>query len=588
MIKKTTKKGAAKKTVKKVASKSAAKKPAIQKIVKKTAQKGVKKAVKKTVKTVATSKPVLVDIQKLSVDFQTGNKKVHAVKKVDIKVYAGEVTAIVGESGSGKSSVALSIAQLLPYPVASHPSGKILFKGQNVIDGDKTFIQQLRGDKIGFIFQEPLTALNPLHKVGKQIVEMLELHQNLSDQDKATEVDRLLKLVQLNDAERIKQAYPHQLSGGQRQRVMIAMAIANKPDLLIADEPTTALDVQVEGEILDLLVRLQNELGMAMLLVTHDLGVVQKLAKHLTVMKDGQVVEQGLVSTVFKKPKTDYTKHLLSAVPKGDVTTKPTDQKVLDVENLVVDFPIKRNVFGKAVESLRAVDHVSLTLNAGETLGVVGESGSGKSTLGFAILRLLKSSGRIVWMGRPLHEVQARQLRRLRADLQIIFQDPYGALNPRLTVGEIIGEGLGVHRPELLPERCAEMIKEILEEVGLSADMLNRYPHEFSGGQRQRIAVARAVILRPKLLVLDEPTSALDVSVQAQMIDLLTDLQEKHGLSYIFISHDLRVVRAMSHRILVLKDGRVVEEGQAKSVFTNPQTPYTKLLMQAARDKALK
>ena len=492
--------------------------------------------------------------------------------------------AVVGESGSGKSVTALSIMQLLPYPKAFHSAeSSILFEGVELVGASPKTMRDIRGSQIGMIFQEPLSALNPLHTIEKQIGEVLKTHQNMNDSDAHKRVLELLDLVQLPLMKQRLGAYPHQLSGGQRQRVMIAMALANNPELLIADEPTTALDVTVQAEILELLNELKSELNMALMMITHDLNVVEKMADHVCVMQHGKLVEDNSSQKLFAKPQHEYTKMLLSAQPKGMAVAQNDNAKALLIgKDIKVHFPQKKNFFGKATQWVKAVDGVDVTCREGQTLGVVGESGSGKTTLGLALLRLISSEGQINFDGKEISSQNRKQLRSIREDMQIVFQDPFGALSPRMSVGQIIGEGLQIHRKSLSAEERDELVIKALQDVDLDPGTRHRYPHEFSGGQRQRISIARALVLQPKFIVLDEPTSALDLSVQAQIIDLLRALQEKYKLSYMFISHDLRVVRAMSHEILVMKNGKIVEQGPTADIFDRPKEQYTKTLMEAA------
>ena len=507
-----------------------------------------------------------------------------AVKDVSLTLAKGETLALVGESGSGKSVTALSILQLLPYPLASHPTGSIQFDGEEMIGASKQTLMKVRGARVGMIFQEPMTSLNPLHTVAKQIGESLVVHRGMSKSAARARALELLKLVALKDPEQRLDSYPHQLSGGQRQRVMIAMAVALDPMLLIADEPTTALDVTVQAQIMELLRDLQQKLGMAVLLITHDLGIVRKTADRVAVMTDGEIVEQGPVAQVFDSPTHPYTQMLLAAEPKGDPVAADTSAtEILAADDLKVWFPIKRGLLKRTIGHVKAVDGVTVKLRAGQTVGVVGESGSGKTTLGLALLRLQSSEGAIRFDGKDIQGASWAEMRPLRREMQIVFQDPYGSLSPRMTIGEIIAEGLNTHGIR----EGAEVEKRVasgLEEVGLEPIMSRRYPHEFSGGQRQRIAIARAIVLEPRFLVLDEPTSALDMSVQAQIVDLLRDLQHRHNLAYMFISHDLKVVKALAHDLIVLKDGKVVEQGPAKAIFEAPQEEYTQALLAAAFD----
>ncbi len=525
----------------------------------------------------------LLQINDLHVSFGSGEGEVRAVKGVSLNIDKGETVALVGESGSGKSVTALSVMQLLPYPRAHHPAGSVLYKGQELIGAPRPLLKDIRGDEVGMIFQEPLTSLNPLHSIEKQIAEVVLLHRPLTPRQARDRVVELLTLVGMENATGRLKDLPHQFSGGQRQRIMIAMALANEPDLLIADEPTTALDVTVQAQILQLLKDLQNELGMALLLITHDLGIVRKMADKVCVMTDGEIVEQGPTGPLFDNPQHAYTQHLLAAEPKG----KPDDDRaeqapILTGEDIKVWYPIKGGVFRRVIDHVKAVDGISVSLQPGRTLGIVGESGSGKSTLGRALLRLEKSKGAIAFEDKPLQGLGFKELRPLRSDMQMVFQDPFGSLSPRMSVGQIVGEGLEVHAPQMSREERDATIAEALTEVGLDPEARHRYPHEFSGGQRQRISIARALVLKPKVMVLDEPTSALDMSVQAQIVDLLRDLQKKHNLAYLFISHDLKVVRALSHDIIVMKNGKVVEAGPADQVFDTPQEPYTQALLAAA------
>ncbi len=527
----------------------------------------------------------LLSVDKLSLTFRTAQGSVEAVKNVSFAMNKGEMLAVVGESGSGKSLTALSCMGL--QPGSANVTGSIQFDGQEVVGAGETVLRQIRGNKIGMIFQEPMTALNPLHTIGKQIGEMLAIHQSFTPKQAKARIDELLEQVGLAHFKDRLDAYPHQLSGGERQRVMIAMAIANGPELLIADEPTTAVDVTIQAKILKLIKGLQRELGMAVLFITHDLTVVEKLADRVAVMRQGEIVEQGKVPDVFKPPSHPYTRQLLASEPKGEAIPLPSSPApLIGCEGLKVYFPIKKGLLKRTRGHVKAVDDITVTIPEGSTLGVVGESGSGKSTLGFALLRLMKSQGRIIFNGQPIDPLGIGAMRPLRQRLQLVFQDPFASLNPRMTVRSIIEEGLLVHhRDKSEAERLAE-IDAILNDVGLSPDMKDRYPHEFSGGQRQRISIARAMVLRPQFVVLDEPTSALDLTVQSQIIDLLKNLQEKYRLSYMFISHDLRVVKAIAHHIIVMHKGKIVEQGDTISIFNSPKESYTQALINAAFIKA--
>ncbi len=524
----------------------------------------------------------LLSVKDLSVTFRQDGRAVDAVRNVAFAIEPGETVALVGESGSGKSVTALSTVGLLPD--SATVTGSVAFNGAEMIGAPQDALRKVRGNEISFIFQEPMTSLNPLHTVEKQILEALALHQKIEGAPARARVLELLHKVGIREAETRLKAYPHQLSGGQRQRVMIAIALANEPKLLVADEPTTALDVTIQAQILELLADLKRETGMSMLFITHDLGIVRRVADRVCVMQQGVIVEQGPTDMVFDAPTHPYTKMLLAAEPKGGPDPLPqTTTEILQTEALRVWFPIQRGILRRTVGHIKAVNSASVRLRAGETLGIVGESGSGKTTLAMAILRLVSSDGPIIFMGQNIAGRSSRQLRPLRAQMQVVFQDPFGSLSPRMTVEEIIAEGLGVHGvPEGQDPRA--MVAEIMTEVGLEPATMTRYPHEFSGGQRQRIAIARAMILRPKLVVLDEPTSALDMTVQVQIVELLRDLQRRHQLAYVFISHDLRVVRAMSHEIVVMKDGDVVEAGPAERIFKQPTQSYTQALLAAAFD----
>ncbi|HVV79511.1 MAG TPA: ABC transporter ATP-binding protein [Pseudolabrys sp.] len=525
----------------------------------------------------------LLEVKDLSVAFGHGEREVLAVDRVSFEIGKSETVALVGESGSGKSVTALSVMKLLPYPAAHHPSGSVMFKDRELLTMPERDIRKVRGNDITIVFQEPMTSLNPLHTIERQIAEILLLHKGLTGEKARARIVQLLTEVGIPDPAHRLGAYPHQLSGGQRQRVMIAMALANEPDLLIADEPTTALDVTVQAQILALLKDTQQRLGMSVLFITHDLGIVRKIADRVCVMQKGKIVEQGEVEQVFKAPQHPYTKALLAAEPKPDpAPPKPDAPVMVETSDLKVWFPIKRGVMRKTVGHVKAVDGVSIKVRKGETIGVVGESGSGKTTLGLAILRLISSQGPIVFMGKPLQGLSFKQMRPFRVDMQIVFQDPYGSLSPRMSVADIIAEGLKVHQPQLDSATRDARVVQALKDAGLDPETRHRYPHEFSGGQRQRIALARAVVLEPTFVVLDEPTSALDMLIQSQMVDLLRDIQKRKDLTYMFISHDLRVVAAMASRLLVMRNGKVVEEGDAAGIFKSPQTDYTKALFAAA------
>lgn len=534
----------------------------------------------------------MLHINNLSVAFKNVlNKNIeekHVVHNVSFSLKKGETVALVGESGSGKSLTALSILGLLNYPVAFHPSGSIKLDGKELLNLPESELMTIRGRRIGMIFQEPMTALNPLHTILQQISEPLFLHFNMNTKDALAKVIDLLQLVGFEDASERLNAYPHQLSGGQRQRVMIAMALACEPDILIADEPTTALDVTLQATILDLIQSLQKRFQMGLLLITHDLGVVYKMADKMVVMKNGEVVDQGLTKELIHNPTHPYTKHLIESEPSGTPAAfSDHARNVLSTKNLKVSFDKPVSLLAKLFEFNKkpefiAVNDISFTLKQGETIGVVGESGSGKSTMAYALLRLIKSRGKIFLDEKRIDESAMKDLRPLRSSFQIIFQDPFSSLNPRFSVEQLIAEGLVVHQPNVTIVEREQIVSDILKEVGLDPEARHRYPHEFSGGQRQRIAIARALILKPRILVLDEPTSALDRSIQVEIMDLLRKLQEKHGLSYLFISHDLKVIRAMSHKIIVMRYGRIVEEGSVDAIFNNPQEQYTKELLKAA------
>ena len=525
----------------------------------------------------------LLQVRALDVLFSSGASVTHAVKGATFDIQRGKTLALVGESGSGKSVSALSILQLLPYPVASHPNGSILFDGEEMLGASDRHLRSVRGNRISMIFQEPVTSLNPLHSIGRQVAEAIMLHRALPKAQAYRRAEELFELVALGETAKRLKAYPHEFSGGQRQRVMIAMALACEPDLLIADEPTTALDVTVQAEILRLLDDLQTRLGMAMLMITHDLNIVRQLADDVCVMNSGEIVEAGATAQIFENPRHEYTQHLLSAEPKGDpLEIDAAAAEVVACEDLKVHFPIKSGVLRSTRGYVKAVDGVTISVREGQTVGVVGESGSGKTTLGMALLRLERSAGPIRFQGADIQGRNFKQMLPLRQSMQVVFQDPYGSLSPRLSIGQIVEEGLKVHAPEKGRAERRVLIGEALEEVGLDPESQDRYPHEFSGGQRQRVSIARALVLKPRLIVLDEPTSALDMSVQAQVIDLLRDLQRRHGLAYLFISHDLKVIRAISHEVVVLRGGKVVEQGPAKHIFEAPRHEYTRALMAAA------
>jgi microcin C transport system ATP-binding protein len=523
----------------------------------------------------------LLDVRDLSVSFSQNGRETVAVNKVSFSIEAGKTLALVGESGSGKSISALSLVRLLP-PGAKY-SGEAYFSQENLLKLDDESLRRIRGARITMVFQEPMTSLNPLHTIERQISEILELHGLNQETERRARVVELLTEVGIPNPSARLGAYPHQLSGGQRQRVMIAMALANKPDLLIADEPTTALDVTVQAQILALLERLQKNYHMAILFITHDLGLVRRFASHVCVMKKGEIVEKGDVVSVFSNPTHPYTKALLSAEPKGlPLKENNSAPVVISADNLRVWFPIKRGFMKRTVDHIKAVDGVTLKVHAGSTVGVVGESGSGKTTLALALLRLIRSEGSIIFLGRKIDGASVADMRPIRRDMQIVFQDPYGSLSPRMSVAEIVAEGLTVQRPELSLHEQREIVAKALKETGLDPNTMDRYPHEFSGGQRQRIAIARAIVLEPKFIVLDEPTSALDMSVQAQIIDLLRDLQNRMSLAYLFISHDLRVVKALAAHLIVMRHGKVVESGPAEEIFAHPQQEYTRALFAAA------
>ncbi|MGJ5619921.1 ABC transporter ATP-binding protein [Sulfitobacter sp. MF3-043] len=520
----------------------------------------------------------LLEIKDLSVSFRQDGALTHAVRGVSFTVERGETVALVGESGSGKSVSALSTVSLLGD--SAEISGSVTYDGQQMIGADDALLRKVRGNDISFIFQEPMTSLNPLHTIEKQLAESLALHQGVVGAEARRRILELMDKVGIKDAESRLGAYPHQLSGGQRQRVMIAMALANKPDVLIADEPTTALDVTIEAQILDLLKDLKDTMGMGLLFITHDLGIVRRIADRVCVMQQGEIVEQGPTAEIFRNPQHPYTIKLLSAEQTGQPDPVPEDApEIVSTDHLKIWFPITQGLLRRTVGHVKAVNDASFSVRAGETLGIVGESGSGKTTMALAIMRLITSEGAITFMGQDVRQWSTRELRRLRKDMQIVFQDPFGSLSPRMTCFQIIAEGLSIHNVDETRDK-RELVHEVMIEVGLDPATMDRYPHEFSGGQRQRIAIARAMVLRPRLLVLDEPTSALDMTVQVQIVDLLRDLQVKYGLAYLFISHDLKVVRAMSHKVIVMKSGDVVEYGEAGELYDNPQSDYTRALLQ--------
>ena len=523
----------------------------------------------------------LIEVRDLAVEFVSGEQRQRVVEGVSFDIRKGETLALVGESGSGKSVTAHSILRLLPYPIASHPAGSINYAGQDLLQMSEAKLRGIRGNRIAMVFQEPMTSLNPLHSIEKQINEVLRLHKGLSGKAATARTLELLDLVGIPEPRKRLKAYPHELSGGQRQRVMIAMALANEPQLLIADEPTTALDVTVQLKILELLKDLQARLGMALLLISHDLNLVRRIAHRVCVMQRGKIVEQASCEELFRAPQHPYTQELLGAEPRGEPAANPPGATMLRVEDLRVWFPIKKGLLRRTVDYVKAVDGINFSLPQGQTLGIVGESGSGKSTLGLAILRLIGSQGAINFRGEALQGLSQHAIRPFRRQMQVVFQDPYGSLSPRMSVSQIVGEGLQIHGMGTEAEQEQAIIDALLE-VGLDPATRHRYPHEFSGGQRQRIAIARALVLKPQLILLDEPTSALDRTVQRQVVELLRSLQSKYNLTYLFISHDLAVVRALSHQLMVVKQGQVIEQGSAEQIFAAPQQTYTRQLLEAA------
>jgi microcin C transport system ATP-binding protein len=525
----------------------------------------------------------LLSVRDLSVAFTQNGKTSLAVDRISFDIEQGETVALVGESGSGKSVTALSVLKLLAYPAASHPSGQILFGGKDLLSASENELRAVRGNDVTMIFQEPMTSLNPLHVIEEQIGEVLKLHQGMSRKDARARTLELLAQVGIRDAEKRLDAYPHQLSGGQRQRVMIAMALANQPKLLIADEPTTALDVTVQAQILELLAGLKSKGGMSLLFITHDLGIVRKITDRVCVMTKGKIVETGRTADIFARPQHEYTRHLLAAEPKGAPPLSDLSSPVvMQGTDVKVWFPIKQGFLRRTVDHVKAVDGIDVTIRAGQTLGIVGESGSGKTTLGLALSRMISSEGVIRFGEKDINKFSFKDMRPLRREMQIVFQDPFGSLSPRMSVADIIAEGLAVHEPKLSPAARDARVVEALNEVNLDPELRFRYPHEFSGGQRQRIAIARAMVLKPKFVMLDEPTSALDMSVQAQVVDLLRALQAKHQLAYLFISHDLKVVKALANDLVVMRNGKIVEYGPSAEIFRAPKTDYTKALMAAA------
>ena len=525
---------------------------------------------------------ILVNIKNLSVGFYTNYKKQNVVKSISFQIPKGKTVALVGESGSGKTVTALSILKLLPYPSAYHESGEIKFEGKNLLNMNDNEIKKIRGKKITSIFQEPMSSLNPLHTVEKQINEIIITHNKISYLNATKKTKELLNLVGLDTISTRIKSYPHELSGGQRQRVMIAMSIANNPDLLIADEPTTALDVTVQNQILDLIVSIQNKMNMSILFISHDLAVVKKVADYICIMKNGKIVEQNDKEKIFNFPEHNYTKELISSQTKKRISKNIISEKILSINQLKVWYPIKKGILRRTVDYVKAVDSLDFNLHKGQTLGVVGESGSGKTSLVLSLLKLISSEGNILFNNINLNQINNKKMNSLRKDFQIVFQDPFSSLSPRMTIEQIISEGLNIHEKNLTENEKSMRIKKVLVEVGMDYENIKeRFPHEFSGGQRQRISIARALVLTPKLIIFDEPTSALDVNIQAQILDMLSDIQKEKQLSYIFISHDMKIIRAMSDNIIVINNGKIVEEGDANTIFNFPKSDYTKKLIQS-------
>ena len=522
----------------------------------------------------------LIEIKNLHIGFKIHEKKISAVKNINFSIKKGSTIALVGESGSGKSVTALSILKLLPYPNAYHENGKILFNDKNILELNEKEMQKIRGKDITTIFQEPMTSLNPLHTIEKQINEVIMLHNFINHKEASKKTIKLLEQVGLDDITKRMKSFPHELSGGQRQRVMIAMSIANKPKLLIADEPTTALDVTIQLQILNLLKSIQKEIKMAMLFISHDLSVVKKIADYVCIMKDGEIIEQNTINEIFLNPQNHYTKELIQAQAKEKIISKSTTDQLLKIDKLKVWYPIKKGLLRRTIDYVKAVNEISIEINVKETLGIVGESGSGKTSLVLALLKLIKSTGIVKFKNQDISKLNKENLRKLRKEMQIVFQDPFSSLSPRMTVEQIISEGLNVHEPNLPYNIKKNLISSTCKDVGLKYESIKSlYPHEFSGGQRQRIAIARALVLKPKLIIFDEPTSALDVSIQTQILDLLNQLQQKNDLTYIFISHDINVIKAVSDHIIVMKNGKIIEKGEKNQIIENPKNQYTKKLL---------